>query len=158
MKRRTVLQILPAVALPDRLAQAAAQCSANGGSRFENYTYTFFSAEEAELAARLMDIVIPGARKARCPAFADLMLSTGSEEARRKWRDGLALFRNEPDLEAAVARAAQAEQGFFEALKRLTVDGYYTSPVGIHEDLQYQGNEHLTESPRCDHPEHKRIR
>jgi hypothetical protein len=157
------------MALPDRLVQAAAgQCAANGGSRFDNYTYAFFSAEEADLATRLMEIIIPGdenspgAREARCAAFADLMLSTGPEETRKKWRDGLALFRSESDLEAAVTRAAQEEENpttdlgrFFVALKRMTVDGYYTSEAGIHQDLKYQGNEHLTAPPRCEHPEHK---
>ena len=168
MKRRTVLQMLPVVALPERLVQGANLCAANGGSRFENYTFAFFSAEEAALATRLMEIIIPadgnspGAKQARTAAFADLMLSTGSEDARKKWREGLGLFRQEASLEAAVAKAAREEDHpktdlgrFFVALKRMTVDGYYTSEVGIHQDLKYQGNDHLTASPRCEHPGHK---
>src|SRR5579864_7792324 len=101
MKRRTLLQLLPAVALPERVLEGAVQCAANGGSRFESYTFTFFSAEEAELASRLMEIIIPadanspGAREARVAAFADLMLSTGPEDARKRWREGLELFRVE---------------------------------------------------------------
>jgi hypothetical protein len=35
MDRRTVLQLLPAVALPQGLARGANLCAANGGSRFE---------------------------------------------------------------------------------------------------------------------------
>ena len=172
MKRRTLLQIVPAVVVPARMVEGAPlQCSANGGSRFENYTFAFFSAGEAELTSRLMEIIIPadenspGAREARVAAFADLMLSIGPEEARKRWREGLDLFRIEAQktsLEAAVAKAAQEEEKpetdlgrFFVALKRMTVDGYYTSTVGIHQDLKYQGNEHLTASPRCEHPEHK---
>ncbi|MGD0296200.1 MAG: gluconate 2-dehydrogenase subunit 3 family protein [Bryobacteraceae bacterium] len=171
MHRRTVLQILPAMALPAQLAHAADLCAANGGSRFENYAYAFFSAEEAELTSRLMEIIIPadanspGAREARTAAFADLMLSTGTDDARRRWREGLSLFRQRTSLEAAVAEAAQEEEApktdlgrFFVALKRMTVDGYYTSAVGIHQDLKYQGNDHLTASPKCDHPEHKSTR
>jgi Gluconate 2-dehydrogenase subunit 3 len=168
MKRRTVLQMLPVVALP---ARAADLCAANGGSRFENYTFAFFSAEEAELAGNLMEIVIPsdenspGAKEARTAAFADLMLSTGPADACQQWRDGLELFRVEArrtSLEAAVTKAAEEEEKprtdlgrFFVALKRMTVDGYYTSAVGIHQDLRYQGNQHLTASPKCEHPEHK---
>jgi len=171
MKRRTVLQILPVVALPERMAHAADFCTASGGSRFENYTFVFFSAEEAELAGRLMEIIIPadenspGAKQARTAAFADLMLSIGPEDARKRWREGLGLFRQEAarsSLEDAVAKSAleegkpRTELGkFFVALKRMTVDGYYTSEVGIHQDMKYQGNEHLTASPRCEHPEHK---
>jgi hypothetical protein len=171
MHRRTVLQILPAMALPAQLAHAADLCAANGGSRFENYAYAFFSAGEAELTSRLMEIIIPadanspGAREARTAAFADLMLSTGTDDARRRWREGLSLFRQRTSLEAAVAEAAQEEEApktdlgrFFVALKRMTVDGYYTSAVGIHQDLKYQGNDHLTASPKCDHPEHKSTR
>jgi hypothetical protein len=171
MKRRTVLKMLPAAALPQGLVQGANLCTANGGSRFEDYTFAFFSVEEAELTSRLMEIIIPadenspGAKEARTAAFADLMLSTGPEDARKRWREGLGLFRVEAgrtSLEAAVAKAAQEEGQpgtdlgrFFVALKRMTVDGYYTSAVGIHQDLKYRGNEHLTESPRCEHPEHK---
>jgi hypothetical protein len=168
MKRRTVLQILPAVALPERLVRAADLCAANGGSRFENYTFAFFSAEEAELTSRLMEIIIPsdenspGAKEARTVAFADLMLSSGPADARQRFREGLDLFRQRQSLEAAVAEAAREEKDpktelgrFFVTLKRMTVDGYYTSAVGIHQDMKYQGNDHLTSSPRCDHPEHK---
>jgi len=171
MDRRTVLKILPVIALPEGLARGANLCAANGGSRFEDYTFAFFSAEEAELAGRLMEIVIPadanspGARDARTAAFADLMLFSGPEDARKRWREGLALFRLEAErtsLEAAVAKAAQEEDHprtdlgrFFVMLKRMTVDGYYTSEIGIHREMKYQGNEHLAASPRCDHPEHK---
>src|SRR5450755_3621152 len=100
MNRRTILQILPLAALP---ARAADFCTANGGSRFENYTFVFFTPSEADVAASLMEIIIPtdenspGAKQARTAAFADLMLSTGSEGERKRWREGLELFR----LEAA---------------------------------------------------------
>lgn len=165
------MQILPVIALPERLAHAADFCTAKGGSRFENYSFAFFSADEAELAGRLMEIIIPadenspGAMRARTAAFADLMLSIGPEDTRKRWREGLGLFRQEAarsSLEDAVAKAALEEEkprtelgNFFVALKRMTVDGYYTSEVGIHQDMKYQGNEHLTASPRCEHPEHK---
>lgn len=168
MNRRTVLQILPLAALP---ARAADFCSANGGSRFENYSFVFLTPAEADLAGRLMEIIIPtdenspGAKQARTAAFADLMLSTGSEGEREGWRAGLELFRQEAavkSLQDAVAKAAEEEENphsdlgrFFVALKRMTVDGYYTSAVGIHQDMKYQGNEHLSASPRCEHPEHK---
>lgn len=169
MNRRTVLQILPVAAATGRLAESANFCTAAGGSRFENYTFAFFTAGEAELTSRLMEIIIPsdqnspGAKEARVPAFADLMLSIGAEDTRNKWREGLSLFGKEASLEAAVAKAAREEENpttelgrFFVSLKRMTIDGYYTSEVGIHQDLKYQGNEHLTASPRCEHPEHKK--
>jgi len=39
---------------------------------------------------------------------------------------------------------------FFIELKHLTVHGYYTSKIGIHDELQYQGNRILTEYVGCD--------
>ena len=44
---------------------------------------------------------------------------------------------------------------FFVELKSLTIEGYYTSAIGIHKDLQYQGNAVLTEFIGCRHPEHQ---
>jgi hypothetical protein len=43
---------------------------------------------------------------------------------------------------------------FFVQLKLATIDGYYTSEVGIHKDLRYKGNTVLAEFPGCSHPEH----
>jgi hypothetical protein len=37
----------------------------------------------------------------------------------------------------------------------MTVDGNYTSEIGLHQDMQYQGNEHLLKFSGCAHPEHK---
>ena len=47
------------------------------------------------------------------------------------------------------------EERFFVALKKATVEGYYTSAVGIHQELEYKGNTALLEFPGCTHPEHK---
>jgi len=35
------------------------------------------------------------------------------------------------------------------AVKRATIEGYYTSAIGIHQGLQYQGNTALSEFPGC---------
>jgi hypothetical protein len=135
------------------------------------YKFAFFTAEEQALLERLMELIIPadghspGAKAALVPAFADLMISTGTDRAKTAWRSGLAAFgaagRDQP-LEAVLAQAAAEEEApkselgrFFVELKRLTVDGYYTSSVGIHDEMGYVGNQHLTAAPSCDHPEHK---
>jgi hypothetical protein len=44
------------------------------------------------------------------------------------------------------------EVQFFHELKRLTVRGYYTSKIGIHDDLEYKGNRILQEFVGCDDP------
>jgi hypothetical protein len=162
LERRTVLKVLAASMLPAQ--GAAGQCGV--ASSFADYKFTFFTPEEQALLERLMELIIPaddhspGAKAARVPAFADLMISTGSDRGKAAWRAGLAAFRTAP--EAALARAASEEEApvsevgrFFIELKRMTVDGYYTSTVGIHDEMGYVGNQHLTAAPECDHPEHK---
>ncbi len=47
------------------------------------------------------------------------------------------------------------EERFFIAIKGLTVDGYYTSELGIHQELRYKGNAYLKDFAGCTHPEHK---
>jgi hypothetical protein len=44
------------------------------------------------------------------------------------------------------------EVQFFRALKRLTVLGYYTSKIGIHDELEYKGNRVLMEYVGCGDP------
>jgi hypothetical protein len=107
----------------------------------------------------------PGAKAARVPAFADLMVSTGPDGAKTAWRAGLSAFRAAAEaqpLETVLAQAASEERAprselgrFFIELKRMTVNGYYTSSIGIHDEMGYVGNQHLTAAPSCDHPEHK---
>ena len=43
---------------------------------------------------------------------------------------------------------------FFRLIKNLTADGYYTSRVGLLEELGYRGNKYLPGFPRCSVPEH----
>ena len=51
-------------------------------------------------------------------------------------------------------KARSVEERFFVAIKSLTVDGYYTSQVGIHQELRYKGNAYLKDFVGCTHPEH----
>jgi hypothetical protein len=41
---------------------------------------------------------------------------------------------------------------FFLDLKHLTVRGYYTSKIGIHDELEYKGNRMLAQYVGCDDP------
>jgi hypothetical protein len=47
------------------------------------------------------------------------------------------------------------EERFFRTIKYATVDGYYTSEIGIQKELRYKGNAYLKEFTGCAHPEHK---
>jgi hypothetical protein len=46
------------------------------------------------------------------------------------------------------------QEKFFKAIKDMTIDGFYTSKIGI-EELGYVGNTVLDEFPGCTHPEHQ---
>jgi hypothetical protein len=169
--RRTILKVLSAGAVASGGVLRAAVCSASGAdSKFEAYSFTFFTPADQALVGRLMELLIPadehsrGAVAARVPAFADWMISTGSEKTKAVWKTGLAAFRTASEttaLDTVLARAAAEEDSpatdlghFFIDLKRMTVDGYYTSEIGIHEEMRYEGNAHLTAAPQCTHPEH----
>ena len=117
-----------------------------------------------------------GAHAAHVSLFADRIVSTGTAAAnvdlfanqavssdlqKSEWRKGLQLFREEAaksSLAEALARAAAGEanpqtdlERFFVKLKQMTLVGYYSSEVGIHQDLEYQGNTYFYDFPECSH-------
>jgi hypothetical protein len=120
-----------------------------------------------------MEIIIPtdehsaGASEARVPEFADLMVSTSDDVTKQTWRRGLGLLEesaSRSSLESVLASLAAQEanpqtelQKFFSILKLMTVKGYYTSWIGIHQDMQYEGNEYRASAPACNHPDHMSI-
>ncbi len=107
----------------------------------------------------------PGAHQARVAEFADLMVSTSSDYVKQDWRVALAQLATEfkqtsPEawLEAASHHDEDPQtplDAFFRTLKQMTINGYYSSSIGIHEDLHYQGNTYVAVFQGCDHPEHK---
>jgi len=130
-----------------------------------DYKLQFFSPTENELLDQAMEMIIPadghsgGAHAARVCLFADRMVSTGSDTEKTEWRKGLQLLKEEAaksSLAEALARTAAGEANrqtdldrFFVSLKRMTVEGYYSSEIGIHQDLEYQGNTYVAEFPEC---------
>jgi hypothetical protein len=87
------------------------------------------------------------------------MVSTSSAAIQKQWRRGLKQMQEEAQKSSpaeALAKSAANEghpttdlERFFGALKQMTVNGYYTSAFGVHQDLQYQGNTYLTAFPGC---------
>jgi hypothetical protein len=145
----------------------------------------FFTPEEMATIAAMSQLIIPaddhspGAKEAGVPAFVDLMVSASPAEARATWRDGLAAVdrasaaryqkrfveadeRQQVELLVEISKNELApktlEERFFRALKQATVDGYYTSEIGIHDDLQYKGGSYAKEFVGCTHPEHQEPR
>jgi hypothetical protein len=144
----------------------------------------FFSQAQLNQIAALAETIIPtddhspGARAARTHEFIDDIVAISDQKTKDLWSQGLAALekmvrseygKNFEDCDA-VQRIAMLEnlavneehpetleEKFFVAAKRATVDGYYTSAIGIHQDLQYQGNTALAEFPGCTHEEHQAL-
>jgi gluconate 2-dehydrogenase gamma chain len=141
----------------------------------------FFTEPEFALISVISDLIIPadehspGAAEARVAEFIDQMVSESSDEVKKHWRDGLAAMdrisqekfslpfvRSGTDHQVSLLktitrneyRPRTIEERFFVTIKSLTVDGYYTSQIGIHRDLRYKGNAYLKEFIGCTHPEH----
>ena len=173
MERRTALKIIAlGVMSPGKGALGAGtHCAMPEGAAWTpaDYQLQFFTPAENELLDQLTEMIIPadahspGAHAARVSLFADLMVATSNEKAKTQWRDGLRLFQEaaaKSSLTDALAKAAAREEQpstdlerFFVVLKGMTVDGYYTSEIGIHKDLEYIGNTYLASFPGCDSQE-----
>jgi hypothetical protein len=112
----------------------------------------------------------PGAKEARVADYIDLLLSESDAPLKQTWIDGLAALDAEAmsrsgstfaRLDAASMDALMADisrrepapvtplEHFFKAAKLATIHGYYTSEIGIHKELQYQGNQMLLDFAGC---------
>jgi hypothetical protein len=142
----------------------------------------FFNAAQMALIATISEHIIPtddhspGAIAAEVPAFIDLMISESPAETKKLWTDGLAAMdklsqqKFQKDYNSAAKdqqiallteisknemKPVTLEERFFRAIKSMTIDGYYTSEIGIHKELEYKGNTYLKEFKGCTHPEHQ---
>lgn len=175
LDRRALLRLLPASLLTGMASGAYRHCGSVEQSSVEAngkpYTFQFFTESERLLLDRAMEALIPrdehspGAHDAKVVEFADLMIATGPDYVKSDWRDGLRLLAAELEtqtldqwMDSATRREDNPEtilDEFYKKLKEVTINGYYTSYIGIHEELEYQGNTYLSAFPGCGHPEHK---
>lgn len=145
------------------------------------YSPRFFNPEQMQTLDTISEAIIPadehspGARAARVNEYLDVVLSEASKERQRLWQDGLAALDNLAELDSGkkfkdcnqdeqrnlLERMSQneehpttIEERFFVAVKKSTVEGYYTSEIGIHQDLEYQGNDVLLNFDGCKHDTH----
>ena len=112
----------------------------------------------------------PGARDARVADYIDLLLSESPRAVALQWIGGLAALDAEAatrfgapftrlgadqadgilaDISRRELEPATPLETFFVMAKRATVQGYYTSEIGIHQELRYQGNKFLREFAGC---------
>jgi len=163
LSRRDLLRLAAAAAaapLVPRLSSAA------GAPAVPLAAGRFLSAAEMTLLDELSEMILPadehsgGARAAGVAAYIDGRLAEYDRsipdlrEAQERWRSGLKVFQDAPADErlALLTRHAVAEKDpktpgekFFVDLKEWTVYGYYTSKIGIHDEIEYKGNTLQTE-------------
>jgi hypothetical protein len=106
----------------------------------------------------------------------DAILSRASEEQKVFWREGLGAVERlcqerfgkplaeatEEQHDALLTTLSQNElkptsaaEHLFRALKSETIEAYYTSEIGLLQELQYKGNTYLADFPGCTHEKHR---
>jgi len=148
-------------------------------------TSGFFDKHQMNTIEALSEIIIPtdahspGAKAARVDEFVNETVSVSNHVIQKLWIDGIAaidrmakLKWGKPFADCGPAQQIKLlteisqnedhpetlEERFFVALKQATVEGYYLSEIGIHQDLQYEGNQVLAEFPGCTHEKHRSLK
>lgn len=124
----------------------------------------------------------PGAKEARVADYIDFVVFSSAElqpSLQREWIDGLEILERESQRQSGKAfrEAAEADQlklleamsaperdakthhdgfAFFSTLKDMTVEGFFTSKIGLIDVLDYQGMNYMADFPGCTHPEHQK--
>jgi hypothetical protein len=146
------------------------------------YKAKYFAPQQVRTLEALSEAIIPadehspGARAARVWEYIDDLVADSDQTAKSFWTQSLAAIDKMAELEHGKKFAECApeqqiallenisrreenpgtpEEKFFVEIKKATVDGYYTSAIGIHQELEYQGNTALPDFPGCTHEEHK---
>lgn len=121
--------------------------------------HRFFTDEEFAIVDELTEIVIPadeksgGAKAARVAEYIDQNLAEAVDpQERHEWRIQLSLIdlkssnmhstgflQSHNSQRIAVVKSMEQEP-FFSTLKAATVKGYYSSKIGIHDEMDYKGN------------------
>lgn len=123
----------------------------------------------------------PGAKEAQVARYIDFVVFSAAEfqpQLQKEWIEGLAILEKLSqqkyshsfrDLSAAEQEALLTEMSlpehdpqashegfaFYRRVKEMTVEGFYTSKIGLVDVLGYIGRTYLTEFPGCTHPEHQ---
>jgi hypothetical protein len=175
LSRRDLIKLGAAATLAASLGVGEALAAQSPAAAAASITapQTFFTPEELALVDELSELIIPtddhspGARAAKVAAYIDSRLAEAWEEQERiDWREGLKridqlsqessgkpFMQSSADQRLAVLtridqnekQPRQPEELFFAKLKSRVVDAYYTSEIGIKQEMEYKGNSYLTE-------------
>ncbi|MGO8819513.1 MAG: gluconate 2-dehydrogenase subunit 3 family protein [Terriglobia bacterium] len=123
----------------------------------------------------------PGAKEGQVARFIDFVVYSAAEHQphlQEEWTEGLALLDKlsrekhghdfgdlgkseqellltEMSLPEHDPKASHPGFAFYRLVKEMTVEGFYTSKVGLVDVLGFQGRTYLSEFLGCTHPEHQ---
>jgi gluconate 2-dehydrogenase gamma chain len=139
-------------------------CSAKDTPKTADWTPKYFKGNETAVITAIADVMLPktdtsGALDANVPAFIDSMMAeVYNAEAQQRFHEGCTEFESaakaggkafvdqdkaaqaatvKQALETALAAEA-AQRPFILMVRELTLLGFYTSEVGITENMEYQ--------------------
>lgn len=135
----------------------------------------FFTSQEFKTLSAIVERILPrtetpGAVDAGVHWYLDIVVA-GEPGLQGKFRDGLASLdgRSKKQFGRTFSQLKQAEQiqmlesmvpgdgpghAFFATVKAMTVVGYYSSEMGLYEELQFVDNEYKDEFLGCTHAGH----
>lgn len=143
----------------------------------------FFTKQQDKIVTAIAELILPetdtpGAKTAQVNRHIDLVLSDETEKVQRGFLEGLAWLeeRSRDLFDAGFLEATEAQQTellteiskpskdghnlehlFFLDIKERTVFAYYTSQIGIHQELEYKGKTPVPKWNGCTHPEHQNL-
>jgi hypothetical protein len=143
----------------------------------------FFDGRQGETVSTICELIIPetdtpGAKAAKVHEYVDFVLSEEGKDTQGaflegiRWVDeksqnlfGASFVELKPEQQARVLELISTDQDvasadetgveFFKNIRTRTIEGYYTSEIGLVQELGYRGKSFLFEFPGCQHEEHK---
>src|SRR5262245_25790790 len=166
----TTATLLPALSHDGLLAFARIQAGTAASTPKVLSASDFATLEVLVEAIIPTDERSPGAKEARVADYIDLLLSESDAEVALQWMGGLAALDQHAisrfgrpfakldagQLDTILAAISKNElkpatplEEFFVMTKQATIRGYYSSEIGIHRELRYQGNQFLQNFVGC---------
>jgi hypothetical protein len=172
--------LLPLPALTSQVAEAQTETASSPARSGIKPGAKVLTPAQHTLVEELSETIIPadshsgGAKAAKVADYIEQVLADNSDDTQKAdWREGLRLidlmsqhyngksFVDSTSEERIAVLTVLSdnermtdlpEVRFFRYLKELTIQGYYTSKIGIHDELEYKGNRILTQYVGCDDP------
>jgi Gluconate 2-dehydrogenase subunit 3 len=163
--------------------QQAHAHAADAAIAAQEWTPRILTTRQNDMVVALTELIIPqtetgGAKAALVNRFVDTVLSGASPGDRERFTKGLAWIdgRSKALFKKDFLNASAAEQTalltrlsaednpdkeepigieFFQAIKVMTINGYYTSEIGLRQELGDDGVLFMPQFVGCTHPEHQ---